>query len=291
MSFDGSANANIVVAVGNDTHTHAFGNLTGKPTTLSGYGITDAATISALDIEKARIDAILVGAGANADTFAEVVTLINSVDTTNDTAFAGYVTSNNARSTTIETNVTNITNNKVDKVDGKQLSTEDYSTAEKTKLAGIAAGAQVNVATDLSLGTATTTTIPLNSSTGTDVTLPAVTTTTAGLMISTDKTKLDGIATNANNYVLPAALSTAIGGVKVSATAQTVTANAVSATAAISSNLTLSAALIYPATEVVALGNVDQLILPAVDPAISTLPLLVVLVAGTCKLPSVVGCV
>lgn len=34
---------------------------------------------------------------------------------------------------------------KVDKVTGKQLSTEDYSTNEKTKLAGIAAGAQVNV--------------------------------------------------------------------------------------------------------------------------------------------------
>lgn len=33
---------------------------------------------------------------------------------------------------------------KVDKVAGKQLSTEDYTTAEKTKLAGIAAGAQVN---------------------------------------------------------------------------------------------------------------------------------------------------
>ena len=34
---------------------------------------------------------------------------------------------------------------KVDKVFGKQLSTEDYTTAEKTKLAGIQAGAEVNV--------------------------------------------------------------------------------------------------------------------------------------------------
>lgn len=34
---------------------------------------------------------------------------------------------------------------KVDKVLGKQLSTEDYTTAEKTKLAGIQAGAEVNV--------------------------------------------------------------------------------------------------------------------------------------------------
>lgn len=34
---------------------------------------------------------------------------------------------------------------KVDKIEGKGLSTEDYTTAEKTKLAGIAEGAQVNV--------------------------------------------------------------------------------------------------------------------------------------------------
>ena len=36
-------------------------------------------------------------------------------------------------------------NLKVDKVAGKQLSTEDYTTAEKTKLGTIAEGAQVNV--------------------------------------------------------------------------------------------------------------------------------------------------
>ena len=163
------------------------------------------ATTTALNTEKGRIDAILSASTASTDTFAEIVTLINSVDTTNDAAFAGYVTSNNARSTTIETTL----GNKVDKVAGKQLSTEDYTTIEKSKLSGIAAGAQVNVATDLSLGTATATTIPLNSSTGTDVTLPAVTTTTAGLMTSVDKTKLDGIATGANNYTHPTSGATA----------------------------------------------------------------------------------
>jgi len=35
--------------------------------------------------------------------------------------------------------------NKVDKVDGKGLSSNDYTSNEKTKLAGIAEGAQVNV--------------------------------------------------------------------------------------------------------------------------------------------------
>lgn len=41
--------------------------------------------------------------------------------------------------------------NKVDKVDGKGLSTNDYTTAEKTKLAGIADNAQVNTIETISL--------------------------------------------------------------------------------------------------------------------------------------------
>lgn len=40
-------------------------------------------------------------------------------------------------------------NAKVDKVAGKQLSTEDYTTAEKSKLSGVAAGAQVNTVTSV----------------------------------------------------------------------------------------------------------------------------------------------
>jgi polyhydroxyalkanoate synthesis regulator phasin len=46
--------------------------------------------------EKGRVDAILDASEADKDSFAEIVALINSVDTENDSAFAGYVTSNNA---------------------------------------------------------------------------------------------------------------------------------------------------------------------------------------------------
>ena len=92
---------------------------------------------------------------------------------------------------------------KVDKVAGKQLSTEDYSTSEKSKLAGISAGAQVNVPTDLSLGTITGSTITLNSSTGSDVVFPSATTSAAGLLSGTDKIKLNSISANANNYTHP----------------------------------------------------------------------------------------
>ena len=44
--------------------------------------------------------------------------------------------------------ITTAIGGKVDKVDGKGLSTEDYTTAEKTKLSGIADGAEVNVNSD-----------------------------------------------------------------------------------------------------------------------------------------------
>lgn len=49
-----------------------------------------------LDIETARITAILDASNANYDTFAETVALINSVDTANDTAFAAHVANYNA---------------------------------------------------------------------------------------------------------------------------------------------------------------------------------------------------
>jgi hypothetical protein len=59
---------------------------------VSGDSALDAKILT----EKGRIDAILSAADADKDSFAEIVSLINSVDATNDQAFAGYVTSNNA---------------------------------------------------------------------------------------------------------------------------------------------------------------------------------------------------
>ena len=74
--------------------------------------------------------------------------------------------------------------------------------ADKTKLDGIAAGAQVNVPTNLTTSTSATT-LTVNSDTGSDAILPAATGTVAGVLTAADKTKLDGIATNANNYAHP----------------------------------------------------------------------------------------
>lgn len=46
--------------------------------------------------------------------------------------------------------------------------------------------------------------------------VPTATTTYSGIMSSTDKVKLDGIASGANNYSLPVATETTLGGIKVS---------------------------------------------------------------------------
>ena len=46
--------------------------------------------------EKGRIDAILALSDSDKDSLKELVDLIQSIDTANDSAFAGYVTSNNA---------------------------------------------------------------------------------------------------------------------------------------------------------------------------------------------------
>lgn len=74
--------------------------------------------------------------------------------------------------------------------------------ADKTKLDGIAAGAQVNVATNIGVGTVTSTTYPLTSSTGTGHTLAAATGTYAGLMVAADKTKLDASTASATNSTI-----------------------------------------------------------------------------------------
>lgn len=57
---------------------------------------------------------------------------------------------------------------KVDKVAGKQLSTEDYTSAEKTKLEGIATGAQANVIEEIKVNGATV----APSSKSVDITVP-----------------------------------------------------------------------------------------------------------------------
>jgi len=62
-------------------------------------GTVDGVDVSGL---KSDVDAILLGSSADKNSFAEIVQLINSVDTTNDQAFASHYTSSNSRFNSIE---------------------------------------------------------------------------------------------------------------------------------------------------------------------------------------------
>ncbi len=126
---------------------------------------------------------------------------------------------------------------KVDKETGKGLSTNDYTTAEKTKLAGIETGANkytLPTAAKNTLGGVKTTS-DVTSATGytatpiisgvpyyKDTTYSAATTSANGLMSAADKTKLDGIDTGAEVNVIET--------VKVNGTAQAITSKAVDIT-------------------------------------------------------------
>jgi hypothetical protein len=68
-------------------------SLQSSVSTLQG---TTSSLQTQVNTEKGRIDAILLSSQADKDSFAEIVALINSVDIENDTAFAGYVLSNDA---------------------------------------------------------------------------------------------------------------------------------------------------------------------------------------------------
>lgn len=98
------------------------------------------------------------------------------------------------------TDVYNAIDTKVDKVEGKGLSTNDYVTADKTKVTNInevIEAATKNVtATDISI-TLDKRNLVTNVVENIELNLPASTTALAGLMLPSDKTKLNGIAAGA----------------------------------------------------------------------------------------------
>lgn len=98
------------------------------------------------------------------------------------------------------TEVYNAIDTKVDKVEGKGLSTNDYVTADKTKVTNIneviEAATKNITATDISI-TLDKRNLVTNAVENIELDLPASTTALAGLMLPADKIKLNGIAAGA----------------------------------------------------------------------------------------------
>lgn len=106
---------------------------------------TDVSDNNTVDTFKELIDYAASHQGEYSTLSGEVQKNTTAIATLNGTG-AGSVSKTvsdavDAAKTELQGNI----DNKVDKVDGKGLSTNDYTTTEKTKLSGIAEGAQVNV--------------------------------------------------------------------------------------------------------------------------------------------------
>lgn len=150
-----------------------------------------------ISTQKSRIDDILSGASANLNTFSEVVALINSVDTTNDQAFAGYATSNNLEISNIKDGTTIVGNS--DKLDGMHASlTNTINTIVQRNSSGNAVG----------LGVATGTSF--NNLTGISVSLPLANSSTALTGTSTLAARAD--------HVHPSNFSTLVNDIKMDGT-------------------------------------------------------------------------
>lgn len=123
-------------------HTHAQADVTGLETALAGKVDTEEgkglSTNDYTDAEKTKLSGIEAGAEKN-------VTPTWSSVTNKPTTFTP------ASHTHKQSDITGLTDalaKKVDAEEGKGLSTNDYTDAEKTKLSGIATGAQKNVQSD-----------------------------------------------------------------------------------------------------------------------------------------------
>lgn len=139
------------------------------------------------------IDALIDGAPATYDTLKEISDWIDTHQSEYEALIAAIA-------------------GKVDKVEGKQLSTEDYTTAEKTKLAGIEANANnytLPTATASALGGVKVgANLAIDSSTGVlSGDYSAASSSAAGLMSAADKTKLDGIEAGATAITVDSAIS------------------------------------------------------------------------------------
>ena len=101
--------------------------------------------------EKNRINAILSASNADTDTFAEVVNLINSVDLTNDNAFASFYTASNSRISSIEIATGSLVNrlNTIESVSGSWI-TENETGSFLTSLNGaISSSSQLTSSYDI----------------------------------------------------------------------------------------------------------------------------------------------
>lgn len=170
-----------------------------KLTIINGNEATTGSIANAIKQAKSYTDTTVTAEQTRAENaeqkltsdLASEVTRAKDAESANATAIANEVERATGVEETLNSNITQLQTQKVDKVEGKGLSTNDYTTPEKNKLAAIEAEANKYV-------------------------LPAATTTTLGGIIVGDRLSIDdtGKLVATYTYTLPKASSSVLGGVK-----------------------------------------------------------------------------
>jgi len=184
-----------------------------------GLGNVNNTSDAEKPVSTATSDALALKANLASPTFTGVPAAPTPLSTDDSTAIAttafvkdqGYVTSSGVTSVSGTAPITS-SGGDTPAIGISAATTSaagSMSSTDKTKLNGIAAGAQVNVATNLTTARDGGE-VYIYSSTGTDITLLAAATTVAGVMTSLDKTKLNGIETGATADMTANEILTAI---------------------------------------------------------------------------------
>lgn len=171
-----------------------------KLTIINGNEATTGSIANAIKQAKSYTDTTVTAEQTRAENaeqkltsdLASEVTRAKDAESANATAIANEVERATGVEETLNSNITQLQTQKVDKVESKGLSTNDYTTPEKNKLATIEAEANKYV-------------------------LPAATTTTLGGIIVGDRLSIDdtGKLVATYTYTLPTASNTVLGGVKI----------------------------------------------------------------------------
>ena len=171
-----------------------------KLTIINGNEATTGSIANAIKQAKSYTDTTVTAEQTRAEAaeqkltsdLASEITRAKGAESANATAIANEVERATGVEETLNSNITQLQTQKVDKVEGKGLSTNDYTTPEKNKLAAIEAEANKYV-------------------------LPAATTTTLGGIIVGDRLSIDdtGKLVATYTYTLPTASNTVLGGVKI----------------------------------------------------------------------------
>ena len=148
-SIESNAQVNIIESISVDNTTLTITNksvnidLTGKVDKVEGKGLSTEDYTTA---EQTKLSGVETGAQVN---------IIEDIKVNN----TSLNVSNKSVDITIPTKITDLTNDSdfVIQEEGKGLSTEDYTTAEQTKLSGIETGAQVNTIESISVDNSTLT--------------------------------------------------------------------------------------------------------------------------------------